>query len=338
MKYNVENVELHITDACTHRCPYCYVDAKLTPSSKYSDFEKLKKIIDELALSKVKSIALLGGDPVRHPQFVDIAKYVKQCGIKVSCMSNTMSIKEYTPDQLKTIINSIDTTIHASIPKEHDDFCNCPEAYDSLMNYLNEYSHLGVIVNIVVNIIPQTYDKIYEIVKSVVSRGVIVTTLLTQRILPFGRAENSVEYNVNAEQVNIAFSQIEKVVSEFGIEISVEDPYPLCYIEEKYWKFMHGCPEGINRIAIGLDGNVSRCGAVPDYSMGNILTTPLLQIWEASTIFNSVRACSHLTLPECLNCQYRERCCGGCPVNCEMCNSLGKNFIHEFRGHANATF
>jgi radical SAM protein with 4Fe4S-binding SPASM domain len=332
MKYDINIVELHITDACTHRCPYCYADAKLTPTSKYADFEVLRKIIDELALSKVKVVALLGGDPVRHPQFIEIAQYVKKSGMKVACMSNTMLIKGYNPVDLVSVIDSIDTTIHGATPREHDEFCQCPGAYNSLIHQLKQYSDLGVTVNIVINIIPQTYMNIYEIAKGIISKGVAVKTLLTQRILPFGRAENSSEYNVNADQVNIAFSQIERVVADFGIEISVEDPYPLCCIEKKYWGFMHGCPEGINRVAISLDGSVSRCGAVPDYSMGNVLETPLLEIWETSDAFDSVRTCKHLILEECIQCEDRIRCCGGCPVSCELYQKNGRNFIKEFKG------
>ena len=330
-KYSIESVELHITDACTHRCPYCYADAKLT-ASEYANFDIIRKIVDELARSEVKVVALLGGDPVRHPRFVDIARYVKACGMKVACMSNTMVIEGHTPEQTLSFIDSIDTTIHGATADTHDAFCQSYGAYDSIMCYLETYSHLGVNVNIVINIIPQTYNKVYDIVKGVLSKGVIIDTLLTQRILPFGRAENSTEYDVVAKQVNIAFDQIEKAVSDFRIKASVEDPYPLCCVDEKHWKYMHGCPEGINRIAINLDGDVSRCGAVNDYSLGNILTTPLLQIWDSSTTLNSFRTCGHLTLPECLKCTYQGLCCGGCPVICEMCHKTGKNFIREFKG------
>lgn len=334
-KLSIETVELHITDACTHSCPYCYADAKLTPYSKYAEVSLTKRIIDEMALSGVEVVALLGGDPIRHPHFVEIAKYVKSSGMKVACMSNTMAIKGHSPEEMCKIIDSIDTTIHASTPEEHDSFCECKGAYDLSMSQLETYSQLGVVVNIVVNIIPQTYNKIYDIVRGVISRNVKVSSLLTQRILPFGRAENSKEYDVTAEQVNIAFSQIERAVGDFGISISVEDPYPLCCIEERYWKFMHGCPEGFNRVAIGIDGSVFRCGAVPDYSMGNVLDTPLLQIWGTSRVFNIVRNNSHLIIEECQNCQLRERCCGGCPVSCDMYNSIGKNFIKEFKGISN---
>lgn len=337
-KYNLDSVELHITDACTHRCPYCYADAKLTPISKYADLATIKRIIDELAVSGVKVVALLGGDPVRHPHFVSIAEYVKQCGMRVACMSNTMVVENHSIERLATIIDSIDTTVHAPTPEEHDAFCRCPGAYDLLMGQLEAYSHLGVTVNIAINIIPQTYDRVYDIVKGVISRNVMVDTLLTQRILPFGRAKNSIDYDVVASQVNAAFAQIESAVNDYGIGVSVEDPYPLCCIEKKFWRFMHGCPEGITRIAVSLDGDVSRCGAVPDYSLGNILSESLLDIWNNSKAFDLVRTGCHLTLQECEECEYKEQCCGGCPISCEMCHSLGKNFIHEFKRLAHETY
>jgi|GEM_PF-3274182 len=329
--YNIESVELHITDACTHRCPYCYADAKMTPETKYADFDTVKRIIDEISTSGAKVIALLGGDPVLHPRFIDIAKHVKKRGMKVACMSNTMHIKGYTPKEMLGIIDSIDTTIHGISAETHDEFCRCPGAYDSLMCQLKEYSRLGVVTNIVVNIIPHTFDKVYEIVEGVHSHGVLVNSLLTQRILPFGRAKNKNEYNLNAEHVNSAFAQIERAAIDFGIDVSVEDPYPLCCIDKRFWEYMHGCPEGTTRIAINMEGDVSRCGAVPDYSVGNVLRTPIQSIWKESIVFNSVRKGNHLTLPECKDCGFREQCCGGCPVHCEMCNYTGNSFIGSFR-------
>jgi radical SAM protein with 4Fe4S-binding SPASM domain len=293
--------------------------------------EKIKHIIDEVASAGAQTIALLGGDPVLHPQFVDIAKHVKRKGMRVTCMSNTMAIHVYEPEQLVDTIDGIDTTIHGANAEEHDNFCKCEGAYDSLTMRLRKYADLGVAINIVVNIIPQTYNKIYEIVSGIISRHVNVQSLLTQRILPFGRARNTSEYDVDAAQVNIAFNQIERIVRDFHIDISVEDPYPLCCIEKPFWRFMHGCPEGFNRIAINMDGDISRCGAVPDYSVGNVFLTPIDEIWKTSEAFNAVRNCNHLVLQECKECTHQKQCYGGCPVSCEICNSTKENFIAKFK-------
>lgn len=313
----IEYAELHITNACTHRCPYCYFNASMDPAEiVHADLTVIEKILRELKRTNVGLVALLGGDPVQHPEIVAIIKMVHDLGIDVSIMSNTMQIKN--AEFVATMIKNIDATIHGRSAEEHDLFCGCKGAYDLLISNLKFYNERGIHVNVAVNIIPQTYNKIYEIIKGVVEHGVHVEKLLTQRILPYGRAEKSFSWNVSPRQVNIAFAQAVQAQKDFGIEISVEDPYPLCCIDEAYHQFMHGCPEGRDRIAIGMNGDITRCGAEPKYSKHNIITESLDHIWNNSDLFDDFRKKKYLPA-KCMTCSLLEQCRGGCPISCEYC-------------------
>lgn len=313
----INSVELHITNACTHKCPYCYMNANMNPKQiKHMKVEVLKQIVEKLKSAKVDTIALLGGDPVNHPQIIDIMKLIHNKGIKISIMSNTMNIPER--EKAANLIDNIDATFHGRNSKEHDRFCGCPGAFDLLLDNLLFYSQEGVNVNIAINIIPQTYDKIYEIVEAIVKRGIRIGTVLTQRILPYGRASGATVWNASATQVNIAFSQLVQAKKEFGINIGVEDPYPFCAINEEYHQYMHGCPEGVTRLAIGIDGEIEKCGAAPHSSKFNILKDPLDFIWNDSDLFKCFREKSFLPA-ECGGCKYLDLCGGGCPISCKNC-------------------
>lgn len=183
----IKSVELHITNACTHKCPYCYMNANMNPKQiRYSDFKVLKQIIKILKKANVEVVALLEGDPVCHPDIIKILQFIHNSGIKASIMSNTMDI--YDRETAVSLIDNIDATFHGRNAEEHDTFCQCFGAFELLLNNLKFYNSKGVNINIAVNIIPQTYDKIYEIVEAVMKRNIHVDTLLTQRILPNGRA------------------------------------------------------------------------------------------------------------------------------------------------------
>ena len=313
----INSVELHITNACTHNCPYCYMNANLNPNRvKYMDKNVLAKIIGKLKEADVKIVALLGGDPALHPEIMYILQRIHDSGMAVSLMSNTMMLPD--PQKAITLIDNIDVTLHGRNAKEHDGFCGCLGAFESLMDNLKYYNDGGVNVNIAVNITPMTYNKIFEIIESVINRGIIVNSLLTQRILPNGRAFGTTEWNASAEQVNIAFSQAVLAQNRFGIGISVEDPYPFCVIDKKYHQFMHGCPEGTTRLAIGMNGEVSRCGADPSFSQYNILWDSVDYIWNDSDLFKEFRE-KHFLPKECRECVYLQECGGGCPISCENC-------------------
>lgn len=313
----IKSVELHITNACTHKCPYCYMNANMNPEQiRHSDLKVLEKIFTKLEKANVETVALLGGDPVQHPNIIEILQLIRNYGMKVSIMSNTMDI--YEKEKAANLIDNIDATFHGRNAMEHDIFCECSGAFELLLNNLKFYNDKGVNVNVAVNIIPQTYDKIYEIIEAVIKRGIHVGTVLTQRILPNGRAAEKNIWNASAEQVNIALSQVVQAEKDFGIDIGVEDPYPFCAIKEEYHRYMHGCPEGSTRLAVGMNGEVTKCGADPHFTRYNILKDSLEYIWNISDLFDDFREKRFLP-KECKECKYFERCGGGCPICCQNC-------------------
>lgn len=335
-EYRIENVELEITNACSHKCPYCYIGDVINKEDiYYSDFSTICEIVDKLNEYGAKVIALLGGDPVRHPRIMDIIRYIKKnTSIAVSIMSNTLDFGDISVDEVAKYIDNIDFTLHGKDAVEHEKFCGGhPGLYDDVMSKLRRYIACGVNVNIAINIIPSNFDKIYEMVESVIKNDVKFTTLLLQRILPLGRAKDSVSYDLDAEKIKTVFEQITRAEKDFDIGISFEDPFPWCYVPPEYHKYMKGCPEGINRMPIRGNGLVSSCGALGDAALGNILTDSYEKIWLMSRRFCEFRSGSFLTNEKCVDCEYKKECRGGCPVRYIISEKMGEPFWKKFENH-----
>ena len=71
-----ELVDLKITDYCQKRCDYCYQASGY--NGKHADFDEIVKLIEALAQLQVFEVALGGGEPTTHPQFIDILKKCKE--------------------------------------------------------------------------------------------------------------------------------------------------------------------------------------------------------------------------------------------------------------------
>lgn len=336
--YKIRNVELEITNFCSHKCPYCYIgDINYKENVYFSDYSILCKIIDKLSEYGAEMIALLGGDPVLHPRILDIINYIKcSTDIKVSIMSNTLNFGKTSIYEIAKKIDNIDFTLHGRNAKEHEAYCNAPSGtYNDVMSKLEKYSHNGVTVNIAINITPETFNKIYDMVATTIAHGVNLSALLLQRIIPLGRAKYKNNYDVSKGHIAIALEQIENVEKDFNIEISFEDPYPLCVVPEKYHKYMKGCPEGINRIPVKGDGSITACGAVGDVKIGNILTDTYDEIWTNNKRFMEFRCGSFLTNEKCLECTMKDKCRGGCPVRYIMSEQEHEPFWKKFEPKSN---
>lgn len=329
--FKIENIELEITNKCEHRCPYCYVGDINQEKIEYCDYDTVCKVIQKIDQYGAKMIALLGGDPVLHPQIFEIMKYIKEnTHCLVSVMSNTLDFADISLEQASNYIDNVDFTLHGRTAGEHEGFCKARAgSYNEIINRLRFLGKSGVNINIAINIIPETYNKIYEMVSSMYEQGVCFSSLLLQRIMPLGRACNNWNYDISKEQLSIALQQIAAAEKDFDIIISFEDPFPLCCIETKYHKYMKGCPEGINRLAIKGDGRISACGTL-HHTMGNILTDSYNEIWENNPQFLEFRKGSFLSNKKCKTCEYKDLCRGGCPIRYMMSENNGEVFWKKF--------
>ncbi len=284
------------------------------------------KIIKELSKAKIERVSLLGGDPVLHPHIVDIASKLYESGIAVGVMSNTMEFPESFSEIVK-YIDVYETTIHGRNAIEHDTFSNKDGAYKLLMNNLRALSKYDVTIGIAINIIPDTSDIIFDMVKNLIEKEKIrVGYLILQRIIPFGRVEDYTHYMLSKENLSNALKNVDKVHNELGIRISVEDPFPLCAMDEQYRKYMHPCEWGYTKAALNGKGDLTRCGADPRYLLGNIFEKSIEEIWRESPILKEFRDKSHLP-DSCKRCKLLAACGGGCSLSCNSYGEDGADYL-----------
>ena len=316
--HKLKYVALHITKNCSHDCSYCYYRGARLPTAtdnRANDFplDTLTAIIDELCANTVEEVYLLGGDPAEHAQFFDLAQYAHNQGLVVTSVSNT---HEYNCDplELSKYLSICESTIHGDNKDSHDGFCGDSGAYDNVLKKLQLYHDLGCTTGITVNVMPANTSMLFSIIGNIINNyGNVLQYVNLQRIAPNGRACVDDDYYLKREHMDIAFSQIEKIASEFGIEIQCEDAFPLCLIPKKYWKFIHRCEWGYEKLSINGDGGVSRCGADPRYNLGNVLKTPLYQIWNESPFLKEFRRKEFLS-DQCKKCKNLNICGGGCMI------------------------
>ncbi len=325
-KYNVEFVALHITNACSHSCPICY--AKGDTRIVHGSLAKIKQVIDALSEAKVKEICLLGGDPTTHPNTIEIARHIHDHGIVASIMSNTLFSSDSMLEEAAKYISAFETTIHHVEPELHDEFCNRERAYAQVMARLRSCAALGKKIGVAVNIIPEIADKTFALISRIVNvEKVPINYVIFQRIIPQGLAAKASTFTLTKQQAEIALRGIKRAHTEFGIEIMVEDPFPLCILPSDLREYMSPCQWGFTKASVNANGDLSRCGADPRYRLGNILETSLLQIWNSSKILRSFRSRAYLP-GRCRICPDLNKCGGGCALSCQIDKDHGIDYIY----------
>lgn len=77
-----ELVDIKITDYCIFDCPQCYMGS--TKSGEHGDTYTITNTLDNLAEQGVFEIALGGGEPTLHPDFLDIIKHGYNKGLNMN--------------------------------------------------------------------------------------------------------------------------------------------------------------------------------------------------------------------------------------------------------------
>jgi radical SAM protein with 4Fe4S-binding SPASM domain len=137
---------------------------------------------------------------------------------------------------------------------------------------------------------------------------------MIQRVIPKGRASNTLKYALRKEHITAMFQDIEKIEQTYRLKIVFEDAFPLCIIDEKYHRYLSPCVWGFTKGSINWNGDISRCGADPRFRLGNIFEKPLKEIWENHPVLRSFRSTDWMP-PECQNCSLLEKCRCGCPLS-----------------------
>lgn len=282
--YRVQLVAFHITHVCSHRCPFCYfADDNIKP--KHPTLQDLLRVIKNLIAADVKEITLLGGDPGAYPEAVPLARYAAEAGISVSILSNTLRFPKSSIEEAARYISAFETTIHDVTPERHDMFCKVRGAYEFVVSRLRRAGELGRKTGIELNVTASTAGRLYDIVSRIIEvERVPLSYVVVQRIVPFGRAAHSSEFTLTRALAEKALYEIEKIDKHLGINIAVEDPFPLCILPQEVRKYMIPCAWGFTKAAVNENGDVSRCGRTLDIGLAIFLKR---LCWKYGTIRRS---------------------------------------------------
>jgi len=167
-------LQLEPTNHCNINCLCCPND-KMSRKKGYLDYGLFQKIIDDASRIGVKPVHLyLNGEPLLHPQIVQMIGYIKSKGLGFNLITNGMLL---TRDKIKAIlrsgVNSADyltfsllghsREVHEQVMKgvRHDTVINNIHEFLSLRDELNVN---GPIIQVVLYQLPENRDEISDFV------------------------------------------------------------------------------------------------------------------------------------------------------------------------------
>jgi radical SAM protein with 4Fe4S-binding SPASM domain len=303
-----ELLDISITNYCTESCRICYRNSN--QNGKHMDINDLEIILRQAKDMGVRQIALGGGNPNQHPDFIKILELIRQKynivpsyttnGIGLSddiinatqknCGVVAVSISEFTSEKYRTIqkliTNNIKTNIHFVITSETIDY-----AIQILSNRVELPRNLNALIFLTYK--PVGYYKSLGL-KPDAGKVEDFLKLVENKNIPYKIGFDSCFVSTIARYTHF-------------------DP-----------AFYDYCEAGRFSAFIDENLNMYPCSFMVETPYKESLTShKMLSVWQKSKVFIDFR--NKLRLHKC-HCDFWSTCHGGCPlfdINC--CHVLNTN-------------
>ena len=290
-------VDLHLTNRCNLNCRCCVYhspNAQANPTSPQAadlPYARVKELFRELKAMGTASIVLQGaGEPLLHPQALDIIALAKRHGFETILLTNGTLLNE---DKINSMIDSrhdlIKIALWATSPEEYA--MNYPGTSSQMLETVqNNFKLAARLKRERSSRLPLVYwhypinahnwrslDRLVELAHAAGCDGVTFAPLCqSQKVDP----SNALEPDETG-QIVAALQQIGKRMNRLGMRHNVPQVVFRYRTGEEVWR-SQACYIAWYHAHMRVDGRVQPCARCADV-FGNLAETNFKEIWNNAT-------------------------------------------------------
>lgn len=312
------NIYLYLTQGCNQACRHCWLSPKFDEDgSKYPvlTFDHIKVAIEEGKGLGLKSVKLTGGEPLLHPEFINIVKYLRENGLNVLLETNGLLLDN---EDMIEAIQHVDSSISLDgvNAETHDWMRGVSGSFDKLMENFEKLKFYGAFVQLIMTVMKRNVDQVEEMILNASNWG-MVSSIKFNVLHPMGRGKNVhlQDLTLDVREILELGRRVEENLSN-KYNMSLIFDYPLSFSIPRIVKARRNCVCDILHI-IGLipGGYYALCGVgefIPELVFGKI-EDGLKNVWENNQVLKDLRA----GLPKklegiCSRCKLSNLCLGSC--------------------------
>lgn len=332
-----------LTPRCNLKCSFCSASAtKNTNKIKELSIEKIEKIFDEFDELELLRVGLEGGEPFLRDDIIDIMKIADNHDFDYFINTNgTFIDKNMAIDIGNTKVSKICVSIDGPNSKTHDLCRGVKGTFEKAVQAIKYLQEENVSVDAIFTLSKLNQEYIMDTLEFLSTIGIKNVAIMILASVG-NAAENFNDVYLSYDEwkdilIKLTDLKLEnKLPVDLNLVATGEGKCPwelyLPLVDEKMEEKLNvwlpegrkstlgdnefGCTAGKDNFAIDGVGNVFGCSlmsAMKELSAGNINDRKLIDIWNDSEIFNSMRnsKLSDVT-GECRNCDVLSRCKGGC--------------------------
>ena len=304
--YSLSWVNIAITSICNFNCRWCYSDssskkAELMPLDVYAN------ILSILKRSGVRQITLGGGEPLLHPDFVQMVKMSIDYGFITNINTNAYFL-DYNLIQIlsESNVSQIAIDIESIFSMEHDEIRGKIGSFEKAMRAIEELVDRNMNVVIQTVLTNKNSDRVLDVFRMAKKKNVLKFRVLD--LLPVGRAANL--FSEVPRDLNRCMGKICDEAANLNVKRIVS--YDPVFTGNDFHAnniISVNCPSRMGLMGyITTDGTMTYCPSATHIKLYNVLEFETI----ASIHQTAVRNVNSKIHENCMLCENYDNCGGGC--------------------------
>jgi len=272
----MRTLSLNIESGCNATCNHCSADHIMEQTAVQDDrlnLEELKRTIEGCLRAGAVSINITGGEPLLHPQILDIIRAVPRHRGAPNIQTNGLLLTDQmAKDLAEAGLYITMISLHSHKPEEHDALLNVPGAFDKVMEAIDNCHRHGIPVILNCTMTHQKVEDgtLWEMVRLAKDKNVTVNFV---QPCTTGKWEDQLDVRLSPED----YEEFDKAMK-----------LPWVVWEGKSNYKHNGCRPGIERIYVSSSGDVIPCAFI-HLNFGNVRKESVSTIWARLRNFEYFR-------------------------------------------------
>lgn len=304
----ISTLQLELSSRCNERCIHCYIPNGKKNHGIDMPFEKFKKLVDEFASMGGINITLSGGEALLHKDIVKMLYYCREKDLKISLLSNLITLTE---EQIKTMkeinVSLVQVSLYSMDPVIHDYITTIQGSFIKTKEAIEKLIAADVPVQISCPLMKANKDGYKEVLDYARSLKIKAQTdyiMMAQADLDTSNLAN----RLSIEETEKVISDI--IENDLDYKEGWEKVRPIkgeIEFDRERYKNQPVCGVGYDNCCITANGDVYPCAGWQGYILGNAYKNSLKEIWEGEKV-NSLRKITNGSFENCIDCEARQYC------------------------------
>jgi SynChlorMet cassette radical SAM/SPASM protein ScmF len=319
-KYPLTSIYFYLTEGCNLKCRHCWIAPKYDSGGRYPSLpvDLFRTAIREAKPLGLRNVKLTGGEPLMHPNFLELLEVVRRENLALGIETNgLLCIPEIAAEIARSPRAFVAVSLDGEDAETHEWLRGVPGCFEKSKQAVRNLVAEGVKTQVIMTLMKRNAGQIEGLVRMAEELG--AASVKFNLVQPTARGESLSDSGQTlsvAELIELGRYVEQKVAPNTKLRLFFDRPYAFRPLSRIYRGGESGRCAIFSIIGVLAGGQYALCGIgyqVPEFVFGTVDKDRLEEVWKTNRVLVSLRdGLPHRLQGICSQCLMKQRCLGTC--------------------------